>query len=157
MGPPDVLHERQTLDGMIDSSSPSRYAEAFWRVLPIPVVLVGLAVLVFRHRPSGAVLLALAILTLVALGLEALIMWELRRRWLGEPPGALGRAIEALSRQTLLWTALCLAWFAIASSPLLYLVKGRSLGMSLLQTTVTTCVFMALVVGLAAVIERLRG
>lgn len=133
----------------------SRYADAFWRLAVIPAVLTGVAVLVV-DRPSTPAIVALVVLLTVGSLAEALIFRDLRHMWSGEAPGPIGLAFEGLGHSTSLYNALSLAFMAIVFSLLAYVVKGRSLGMSVPDAMLAGCGFFALALLLGAVVERIH-
>ncbi len=140
---------------MSDHTESTKYADAFWQVAPIPVVLGASTVLVWKS-PSILGVVAVAVLAIVGLFVEVAIVTELRRKWHGEPPGPIARAFEGLGRHSSWYSGLSIAFMAVVFSALGYLVKGRSLGMSFVSTMVAGCGFVAVVVLLSAAIERIR-
>lgn len=67
-----------------------KYADAFWRVVPIPAAL-GVALIGVWAKPSALAVVALLLIGMVGLLVEVIVCGELRRRWgAGLPLNAVG-------------------------------------------------------------------
>jgi hypothetical protein len=103
--------------------------------------------------PAGV---AMSLLSLVGLVVEALICHELRRKWAGEAPGTVREAFERLGEHQWLYNFLSLALMTLVFGVVAYLGKGRSIGLSLLGTMVGAAIFVAVGVLIEEAVERLR-
>ena len=96
---------------MAKLSFADKYKDAFWRVVPIPAVMVTGAITVALH-PSFIAVVALLLLTVVGGLTEVLIWHRLRLRWTDLPPEAAGSLFEP-NRQRQLVISTILLFLAI--------------------------------------------
>lgn len=138
---------------MSELSFPDRYTDAFWRVVPIPL-LVGVDVVGVVLRPSPAGIAALAIVAVVGLLVEVVICRDLKQRWAaGVPRESIGSWGEPGRPAVLVLGAACL-WGAWTWKG--HATQGQSWGDAALFALILLPVYAALI-ALVAGLMRLLG
>ncbi len=133
---------------MTDLSLADKYTDAFWRVVPIPL-LIGVDVVGVVLRPSGVAVAAFVLVGIVGLALEAVICRDLRRRWAaGVPREAIGHFGEPQRPVVLVILAVCLwaAWTFKAHG-----TQGMSWG----EASLFALILLPVYAGLIAVVAGL--
>jgi ABC-type uncharacterized transport system fused permease/ATPase subunit len=98
-----------------------KYADAFWRLAPIPALVVADVIALTLH-PSRPAFVAIAVIAVVGACVEALLWHRLRVRWRqGLHPESVGRLFEpnrrrdALQASILLFVAITVKAWSVAA------------------------------------------
>ncbi|MDQ6949354.1 MAG: hypothetical protein M3256_24655 [Actinomycetota bacterium] len=126
---------------MANLSFSDKYTDAFWRLVPIPALIVAGAVNV-AFRPSLIAAIASLLLALVGGLTEALIWHRLRLRWIDLRPEAAGTLFEP-NRQRDLVIASILLFVAILAK--VFVVAGGVTTDALLAAGIVIALCAALV------------
>lgn len=93
---------------MTELSFSQKYADAFWRLVPIPALVVANVIALTLH-PSRAGVLAVAVLAAVGLGVEGVLWRRLRLRWQpGLDPQSVGKLVESNHRREVVLASIVL-------------------------------------------------
>jgi hypothetical protein len=125
-----------------------KYADAFWRLAPIPALVVA-DVIALTFHPSRSAVVAVVVIAVVGACLEAVLWHHLRVRWRqGLDPESVGRLFEPNRRRE-----------AVLASILLFVaitVKAWSVADKLSDALITVVVLVA-VFGCAIAFNAFRG
>ncbi len=136
---------------MTELSLSQKYADAFWRLVPIPALLIVAAIIV-GLRPSPLAIAGLIALAWASLFAEVLVWRHLRHRWAqGLAPESVGQTLEELGRpaQTAIAVALLFgAWTLKAQG-----IRGGSWGDAALFALAMIPVYAVLLLIVATVLR----
>lgn len=139
--------ERRTVE---EVTRRERYAEAFWWIIPIPVLViaaVGLAV----AKPSPAGLIAVTLAAVVGLLVEVCVWRTFRRRWAGNPQAHPTAGIPDRLR----WPLSVALAFGLLIAAIAWRATG--LGESWAVGVVMGVGYIALVFAIGAVVQKVES